>query len=183
MKIASLFHLPRRLIMICLVAMTAAPVLAADEQKPSFTKEREGGFVVPLQQSPPLRPVPIGYIREMVEGLNGLMKTTDGNLAEVSQVLQAIARGDMTVRMEGDFHGVFATMRDDANATVSQLTEIVGDAVTVHREIVDLVARSLADEVMLTTFLAERGDRQRMVEAMAEAFALRPRQPVASAAR
>ena len=64
--------------------------------------------------------------REMVEGLNGLMKTTDGNLAEVSQVLQAIARGDMTVRMEGDFHGVFATMRDDANATVSQLTEIVG---------------------------------------------------------
>ena len=68
MKIASLFHLPRRLIMICLVAMTATPVLAADEQKPSFAKEREGGFVVPLQQSPPLRPVPIGYIREMVEG-------------------------------------------------------------------------------------------------------------------
>ena len=64
--------------------------------------------------------------REMVGGLNGLMQTTDGNLAEVSKLLQAIARGDLTVRMEGDFHGVFATMRDDANATVGQLTEIVG---------------------------------------------------------
>ncbi|MFT3668541.1 MAG: methyl-accepting chemotaxis protein [Pseudoxanthomonas sp.] len=64
--------------------------------------------------------------REMVGGLNGLMETTDGNLAEVSKLLQAIARGDLTARMEGDFHGVFATMRDDANATVGQLTEIVG---------------------------------------------------------
>ncbi|WP_142125056.1 methyl-accepting chemotaxis protein [Pseudoxanthomonas sp. 3HH-4] len=64
--------------------------------------------------------------RDMVEGLNRLMETTDGNLAEVSELLQAIARGDLTARMEGDFHGVFASMRDDANATVAQLTEIVG---------------------------------------------------------
>ncbi len=63
---------------------------------------------------------------EMVSGLNRLMDTTDGNLAEVSSLLQAIARGDLTVRMEGDFHGVFARMRDNANATVEQLTAIVG---------------------------------------------------------
>ena len=64
--------------------------------------------------------------RDMIDGLNQLMETTDGNLAEVSELLKAIARGDLTARMEGDFHGVFATMRDDANATVAQLTEIVG---------------------------------------------------------
>jgi methyl-accepting chemotaxis protein len=64
--------------------------------------------------------------RDMVAGLNGLMETTDGNLREVSQLLQAIARGDLTARMHGDFHGVFATMRDDANATVTQLSGIVG---------------------------------------------------------
>jgi methyl-accepting chemotaxis protein len=63
---------------------------------------------------------------DMVAGLNRLMETTDGNLAEVSALLQAIARGDLTARMEGDFHGVFARMRDDANATVGQLTDIVG---------------------------------------------------------
>ncbi|MBD9367733.1 methyl-accepting chemotaxis protein [Xanthomonas sp. XNM01] len=64
--------------------------------------------------------------RAMIEGLNGLMDTTDGNLGQVSALLQAIARGDLTARMEGDFHGVFARMRDDANATVGQLTDIVG---------------------------------------------------------
>ena len=46
--------------------------------------------------------------RDMIDGLNQLMETTDGNLAEVSELLQAIARGDLTARMEGDFHGVFA---------------------------------------------------------------------------
>ena len=64
--------------------------------------------------------------RDMIGSLNRLMETTDGNLAEVSELLQAIARGDLTARMEGDFHGVFARMRDDANATVAQLTDIVG---------------------------------------------------------
>ncbi|WP_213602446.1 methyl-accepting chemotaxis protein [Pseudoxanthomonas japonensis] len=64
--------------------------------------------------------------RDMIDGLNQLMETTDENLAEVSELLKAIARGDLTAQMEGDFHGVFATMRDDANATVAQLTDIVG---------------------------------------------------------
>jgi len=64
--------------------------------------------------------------RDMVSGLNQLMQTTDGNLQEVSKLLQAIARGDLTVRMQGQFHGVFAHMRDDADATVDQLTSIVG---------------------------------------------------------
>ncbi|WP_369038405.1 methyl-accepting chemotaxis protein [Stenotrophomonas maltophilia] len=64
--------------------------------------------------------------REMVAGLNRLMQTTDENLVQVSSLLQAISRGDLTVRMQGDFHGVFARMRDDCNATVEQLTQIVG---------------------------------------------------------
>ena len=55
-----------------------------------------------------------------------MREPTDGNLAEVSELLQAIARVDLTARMEGDVHGVFARMRDDANATVAQLTDIVG---------------------------------------------------------
>ncbi|TQM07375.1 methyl-accepting chemotaxis protein-1 (serine sensor receptor) [Stenotrophomonas maltophilia] len=64
--------------------------------------------------------------RDMVAGLNRLMQTTDQNLVQVSSLLQAISRGDLTVRMQGDFHGVFARMRDDCNATVDQLKQIVG---------------------------------------------------------
>ncbi|AOS10452.1 methyl-accepting chemotaxis protein [Xanthomonas oryzae] len=63
--------------------------------------------------------------RVMVESLNTLMATADGNLQSLSGLLQSIAAGDLTARMSGDFHGVFAQMRDDANATATQLAEIV----------------------------------------------------------
>lgn len=61
----------------------------------------------------------------MVSDLNRLMETADHSLSAVSTLLQAIASGDLTHRMEGDFRGVFATMSEDANATVAQLTDIV----------------------------------------------------------
>ncbi|MCC8559963.1 methyl-accepting chemotaxis protein [Xanthomonas vesicatoria] len=64
--------------------------------------------------------------RAMVDGLNGLMHNVDHNLGELSRLLKAIADGDLTIRMQGQQQGVFARMRDDANATAAQLAEIVG---------------------------------------------------------
>ncbi|WP_369932718.1 methyl-accepting chemotaxis protein [Xanthomonas tesorieronis] len=64
--------------------------------------------------------------RAMVDSLNQLMATADSNLDALSTMLQAIASGDLTTRMHGDFNGVFARMRDDANATAEQLASIVG---------------------------------------------------------
>ncbi|MBB3798641.1 methyl-accepting chemotaxis protein [Xanthomonas arboricola] len=63
--------------------------------------------------------------RLMVENLNTMMATSDTNLARFSDLLRCIADGDLTVRMTGNFHGVFASMRDDANSTVHRLTDIV----------------------------------------------------------
>ncbi|MBB4132214.1 methyl-accepting chemotaxis protein [Xanthomonas sp. 3075] len=63
--------------------------------------------------------------RVMVDSLNNLMATADGNLQSLSGLLQSIAAGDLTARMSGEFHGVFAQMRDDANATATQLAQIV----------------------------------------------------------
>jgi len=62
----------------------------------------------------------------MVGGLNTMMALNERNLGKLSELLQAIAQGDLTVHMEGEFHGVFARMRDDADATTQQLTGIVG---------------------------------------------------------
>ncbi|WP_045736963.1 methyl-accepting chemotaxis protein [Xanthomonas sp. MUS 060] len=64
--------------------------------------------------------------RAMVESLNQLMGTADGNLQALSKLLKAIAAGDLTARMHGEFQGVFAAMRDDANATTAQLAAMVG---------------------------------------------------------
>ncbi|KAA8994518.1 HAMP domain-containing protein [Stenotrophomonas cyclobalanopsidis] len=64
--------------------------------------------------------------RLMLENLNAMMAVSDDNLGKLSHLLSAIAEGDLTTRMQGDYQGVFARMRDDANSTVSQLTQIVG---------------------------------------------------------
>ncbi|MFL8075439.1 methyl-accepting chemotaxis protein [Xanthomonas vasicola] len=61
----------------------------------------------------------------MVQDLNAMMEVSDTSLSKLSALLQSIAAGDLTARMSGNFHGVFATMRDDANATTEQLTRIV----------------------------------------------------------
>ncbi|WP_313440266.1 methyl-accepting chemotaxis protein [Stenotrophomonas sp.] len=68
--------------------------------------------------------------RLMLENLNAMMAVSDDNLGKLSQLLSAIAEGDLTTRMHGDYQGVFARMRDDANSTVSQLTQIVGQIQT-----------------------------------------------------
>ena len=66
-----------------------------------------------------------GFLLQLAVQLNGLLDANAISLAEVSRLLSALAQGDLTARMEGDFRGVFAQMRDDANATVNQLTEII----------------------------------------------------------
>ncbi|WP_371182285.1 methyl-accepting chemotaxis protein [Xanthomonas sacchari] len=73
--------------------------------------------------------------RLMVQDLNAMMEVSDRNLGKLSALLQAIAAGDLTARMDGEFHGVFARMRDDANATADQLTGIVGRIQTAARSI------------------------------------------------
>ncbi|CCP12805.1 putative chemoreceptor y4sI [Stenotrophomonas maltophilia SKK35] len=63
--------------------------------------------------------------KAMVEHLNGMMASSQASIADVSDVLRAISHGDLTARMDGDYDGVFARMRDDANTTTAQLTGIV----------------------------------------------------------
>ena len=64
--------------------------------------------------------------RQILDNLNQLTQTADSSLGDLSQVLRAIASGDLTTHMQGDYQGVFAQMRDDTNATVDNLTHIVG---------------------------------------------------------
>ncbi|KGE52560.1 methyl-accepting chemotaxis protein [Xanthomonas axonopodis pv. vasculorum] len=94
--------------------------------------------------------------RLMVENLNTMMATSDTNLASFSELLRAIADGDLTVRMSGNFHGVFASMRDDANSTVHRLTDIVTRIQTTSNSI------SFAAEDIATgnQELAQRSEQQ-----------------------
>ncbi|MEB1527924.1 methyl-accepting chemotaxis protein [Xanthomonas sp. WHRI 7945] len=67
-----------------------------------------------------------GFFLQLAQQLNGLLQANGDSIGEVSKLLTALSQGDLTARMHGEFHGVFATMRDDANATAEQLAGIVG---------------------------------------------------------
>ncbi|CTP88462.1 methyl-accepting chemotaxis protein [Xanthomonas translucens pv. poae] len=67
-----------------------------------------------------------GFFLQLAQLLNGLLDANAGSIAEVSRLLSALADGDLSARMHGEFHGVFADMRDDANATAERLAGIVG---------------------------------------------------------
>ncbi|KAF1726908.1 methyl-accepting chemotaxis protein [Pseudoxanthomonas japonensis] len=66
-----------------------------------------------------------GFLLGLSQQINGLLTAIATSVEAVSGVLQALSQGDLGTRMQGEFQGVFARMRDDANATVHQLTDIV----------------------------------------------------------
>ncbi|OBU68035.1 chemotaxis protein [Stenotrophomonas maltophilia] len=66
-----------------------------------------------------------GFVRTLSTSINRLLATFETNLGDLQALLAALARGDLSVRMDGDLQGVFARMRDDANTTVAQLGSIV----------------------------------------------------------
>ena len=66
-----------------------------------------------------------GFFLQLANQINGLLDANASSIEQISQLLAALSRGDLTARMHGDYQGVFAQMRDDANATAEQLSGIV----------------------------------------------------------
>ncbi|WP_127158864.1 methyl-accepting chemotaxis protein [Xanthomonas arboricola] len=67
-----------------------------------------------------------GFFLQLAQQLNALLDANAVSIAEVSRLLSALADGDLSARMQGDFHGVFARMRHDANTTAEQLALVIG---------------------------------------------------------
>ena len=67
-----------------------------------------------------------GFFRELAERLNQLAETTATGLADVARVLQSLSAGDLTQQIEQDYAGVFGQLKDDTNATVFRLREVIG---------------------------------------------------------
>src|SRR5690606_28261740 len=65
--------------------------------------------------------------REMGAGMNRLMQDVEQTIDRVSAPLRSMAGGDLTARMSGNCCGVYARIRDDGNATVDRLLEIVAN--------------------------------------------------------
>ncbi|MCA7022366.1 methyl-accepting chemotaxis protein [Stenotrophomonas sp. 17(2023)] len=84
-----------------------------------------------------------GFLLQISGQLNGLLAAIGSSVEQVSGVLRALSQGDLTVQMEGDYRGTFADMRDDANATVIQLTGII-DRIQTAASSINLAASEIA---------------------------------------
>src|SRR3546814_19374240 len=69
--------------------------------------------------------------------MNRLLDVTDRSLQQISTMLAAMADGDLSKRISGDFAGVFARIQGDANDMAGKLTDIVGRLVDTSRTVRD----------------------------------------------
>lgn len=66
------------------------------------------------------------FLDGLTGGINQLLDTLGSTVNDVRQMLSALANGDLDRRMHGEYHGAFAAIQRDANATAGQLARMVG---------------------------------------------------------
>jgi methyl-accepting chemotaxis protein len=66
-----------------------------------------------------------GFLRELGEGLNQMLYTSETGLNEMVRVLGALSRGDLTETISNYYDGTFGQLKDNANTTVEKLENII----------------------------------------------------------
>lgn len=68
-----------------------------------------------------------GFYRELGNSINSLVSKCEDVILDASSVMSALAEGDLTRKIESDYEGSFAALKEDINSTVDKLTEVVVD--------------------------------------------------------
>jgi len=84
-----------------------------------------------------------GFYRELGLGINNLLETSSSAIGEIGGLLERMARGDLTRVITTDYQGTFGRLRDDANATVGKLRELVGE-IQMSADTINTAAREIA---------------------------------------
>ncbi|MCB1906375.1 MAG: CZB domain-containing protein [Rhodocyclaceae bacterium] len=66
-----------------------------------------------------------GFFRQLAEGMNTLTSVVARVIEDVGLVLNSLARGDLTRKVEAEYAGGLGQLRDDVNASVDQLRAVV----------------------------------------------------------
>ncbi|WP_300031602.1 methyl-accepting chemotaxis protein [uncultured Roseobacter sp.] len=64
---------------------------------------------------------------ELARNINSLMEVVDTGLSSTGSVLEKVAHGDLTQRLEGAFSGSFAELQTSVNNMIGSLTGLIGD--------------------------------------------------------
>ena len=65
-----------------------------------------------------------GALLSLSEGMNLMLETMDRGLSETVEVMSALAQGDLSKRVSGDYSGAFLHLKQDTNAMAQNFQEI-----------------------------------------------------------
>lgn len=65
------------------------------------------------------------FFLRLSKGLNQLVEVVDEAVDETATMLDSLAHGDLTKRIDSDFQGAFEKLKRDANSTADKLTEMI----------------------------------------------------------
>ncbi len=97
-----------------------------------------------------------GFFRLVSEGMNRLAGNISGVTEDLAIMLESLAQGDLSRRIDKPYEGVFLRLKDDFNGTVEKLSEIVR-RINGAAESIATASREIADGSL---DLSERTEQQ-----------------------
>jgi PAS domain S-box-containing protein len=97
-----------------------------------------------------------GFYRTVSEGINRLTDTVEGAVADIAQVMSALAEGDLSRRISKSYQGAFNELKNDVNATSAKLAEMVGKI----NEASETISEASNEVSLGSADLAERTEQQ-----------------------
>ena len=97
-----------------------------------------------------------GVIRNLAEAMNSMCDNIGKVMDDLVGMMGALSEGDLTKRINADYHGTFGTLKDSANATAVKLAETVSEITASAKE----VANAAAEISTSTTDLSQRTEEQ-----------------------
>jgi len=97
-----------------------------------------------------------GFLLTLGRQLNRLIASLQGITEELAASMTAMGGGDLTRQVTGDYHGVFGSLKDSANAMAARLTELAE-----HLAVNAATVRDAAAEISVgSSDLAQRTESQ-----------------------
>ncbi len=97
-----------------------------------------------------------GFFLKLSEGLNRLLTISDSVVSDTIRVFDALAHGNLTRRIDDNYQGAFDKLKQDANATVDRLTDII----TRIREAASTVSTGASEIAQGNADLSKRTESQ-----------------------
>ena len=99
-----------------------AEVQVEEEVATVVSAAARGDFAVRLQPAGKT-----GFFAGLTTNMNQLLQTSEQGLNDIANLMGAFAEGDLTRRIDRDYEGLFAKVKESANATAENLTRVLSE--------------------------------------------------------